>query len=218
MPTRTSIMLGWLVLFGASFALFLVVALLAWWQRRRLVPRKAVREAERAEWAAHAAVVAQRSTEAASRAAAARERVDAAEQARTEAWQALEQAQRAHDEAERAFRAASRRGAERPVDQDGQRAVANAALAAYRRGDLSQDQLLRVWRWGSGWDPEVEQRERALLQARAAWREANGRYRAAASVERAATEQAALAEAEARALAEEADLAEAQAGVPGPAG
>lgn len=207
MPTRTSIMIGWMVLFGAAFALFLLVALLAGWQRWRLRPRRKEREAARAEWTAHAAAVAERSEQATARAAAARSRADAAEQAVAGAWQELERAQQAHDAAERAYQeAAAQRAAAAPGDPDGTRAVTNAALAAYRRGDLSQEDLLKVWRWGSGWDPDQEQQERVLLQARAARREAHLRYRAVSSAARAAAEQAGVAEAEARALAEESEV------------
>jgi hypothetical protein len=207
MPTRTSIMIGWMVLFGAAFALFLLVVLLAGLQRWRLRPGRRERAAARAEWTAHAAAVAERSEQAVARATAARSRAEGAEQAVTGAWQELERAQQEHDAAERAYQeAAARRGPAAPADPDGARAVTNAALAAYRRGDLSQDDLLKVWRWGSGWDPERERLERVLLQARAARREAHLRYRAVASAARAATGEAEVAEAEARALAEEAEV------------
>lgn len=212
MPTRTSILLGWLVLFGAALALFLLVALLAWWQRRRVEPR--AKKSERAEWAAHLAAVQRRSAQATSRVSATQARAAEAEQERTRAWQELEEAQRAHDAARQAHQEASRRHANGAVDRSGQREVANAALAAYRRGDLSHDQLLRVWRWGSGWDPELEQREKALLQARAARREAHLRYQAAASAERTVSQQAAVAAAELRALAEEAEFAAVRSGEP----
>jgi len=211
MPTRTSLLIGWLALFGASLALFLLVALLAWWVRRpRLLGRRR-RDRERQEWAAHAAVVAERSAQAAARAATARERAAAAERERAEAWRALEEAQQAYEAAESGYQEAARARQARP-DPAGQREVATAALAAYRRGDLSQDELLRVWRWGSGWDPHLEERERAVRQGRAARREAHLRYLAAASAERSAIQQAELAEAEARVLAEEAAYAAEQAG------
>lgn len=211
MPSRTSLVIGWLVLFGASFALFLVVALLAWWGRRPGRRHRRRHDREREEWAAHAAVVAERSTQAAARAAAARERAAAAERERAEAWRVLEEAHHAYQAAQAAYQEAAR---SRPADLDpaGQRVVATAALAAYRRGDLSQEELLRVWRWGSGWDPRLEEHERAVRQTRAAQREAHLRYLAAANAERSAGQQADLAEAEARVLAEEAAYAAAQAG------
>lgn len=85
--------------------------------------------------------------------------------------------------------------------------MAEAALAAYRRGDLSGEQLWRVWGWGTGWDPVRAERERELLRARAAQREAHLRYRAAASRERAALAGLEVADVQARALAEEAATA-----------
>src|SRR5690606_14839558 len=118
------------------------------------------------------AVVAERSAQAAARAATARERAAAAERERAEAWRALEEAQQAYEAAESGYQEAARARQARP-DPAGQREVATAALAAYRRGDLSQDELLRVWRWGSGWDPHLEERERAVRQGRAARREAH---------------------------------------------
>jgi hypothetical protein len=206
-------MIGWWILLGASCALFVLVAVAAWGQRRRESPGRARRAAERAEWAQHAAAVTARSRDAEAEAAASRGQVALAEQARTEAWQALEQAQAAHDQAERRYtRARQRPGAGPGADPAGQREVAGAALAAFRRGDLSREQLWRVWGWGTGWDPELAAQERALLQARAARREAHLAYRAAAGRERAAAAALEIAEVQARALAEEVATAAAEAG------
>ena len=210
--TRTSFMIGWLALLAASVALFLIVAGMAWWQHRRHVPSRKRRQRERAEWADHATTVTERAARAATRAAPIRARVEPAEQARVAAWRELEEVETGYEEAARKYQELLRRDAEHPPDRDGQRLVATAALAAFRRGDLSQEQLWRVWRWGSGWDPERDQRERELSQLRAARRDAHLRYRAAASGERAAQAAADLAEVEARALAEEAATAAAEAG------
>lgn len=203
MPTRTALVLGWLILLGASLALFVLVAAAAWWQRRRSVPGRARRRAEHAEWHRHAAAVTHRWQEADAELAAARAGVETAEQARAEAWRALEEAQSAHDRAECRHREAAERTGASAKDQAGQQEVAAAALAAYRRGDLTEEQLWRVWGWGTGWDPELAARERELLAARAARREAHLRYRSAASQERAALAAADVAEIQARALAEE---------------
>jgi hypothetical protein len=203
-------MIGWLALLAASSALFLLVAVAAWWAHRREVPSKARRRAERAEWAQHATAVAEHAQRAAAVVAAARERVEAAERVRAAAWQELEQTEEAHDKAARRHEEAVRRGQTRPPGQA--REVAAAALAAYRRGDLTKDQLWRVWQWGSGWDADVDQAERELYRLRAAKRTAHQRYRAAASQERDALAVGDIAEVRARALAEEVATASEEAG------
>jgi hypothetical protein len=201
---------GWWILLVASCALFVLVATAAWWQRRREVPGRSRRRAERAEWLRHAAAVAARAEEADAQLAAAQAEVAAAERDRLDAWRELEEAQATHDQAHRRYQqAAGQSGAVGP-DPTGQREVAAAALAAYRRGDLSGEQLWRVWGWGTGWDPALAQRERELLRARAAQREANLRYRVAAGRERTALAGTEVAEVQARALAEEAATAAAE--------
>lgn len=217
-PTRTTVMIGWLVLLGVSVALFAIVAAAAWWQRGRELPRRAARLAERAERERHAAGLAARARPAAAHAAAARERAAAAERARTGAWRELDRAHRAHDEAGRRHVQAAHRSGAGPPDQPGQPDLVAAALAAYRRGDLSGEQMWRVVRWSSGGDPDRERCERELLAARAAQREALLRYRAAAARERAALAEAEVAELAARALAEEAAAAAAEVDQPPGAG
>jgi hypothetical protein len=203
-PTRTTLMLGWLVLLGVSVALFAIVAVAAWWQRRRELPHRTARLAERAEQERHTARLAARARPAAARAAAARERTGAAERARVGAWQELDRAQKAHDGAVRRHAdLVELSGGDQP-DRSAQQEVVSAALAAYRRGDLSGEQMWRVVRWGSGGDPDRERCEHELLRARADLREAHLRYRSAAARERADLAAAGAAELAARALAEEA--------------
>jgi hypothetical protein len=84
------------------------------------------------------------------------------------------------------------------------RDLSRAALAAYRRGDISVEQLREVFRHFSGWDGRHERHEREVLRRRAAEREAHRRYNAAAAAERIANDQADVAAAAARAWAEEA--------------
>jgi hypothetical protein len=205
-------MVGWLILLAASSALFALVAVAAWWGHRREVPSKARQRAERAAWAQHATVVAERAQRAATAALTARQRVEAAEAARVAAWRVLEEIEQAHDKAARRHAEAVRCSSERPRDLPGAREVSQAALGAYRRGDLTKDQLWRVLRWGSGWDPDVDQAERELYRLRAARRAAHQRYRAAASQERDALAAAEIAEVQARALAEEVATASEEAG------
>jgi hypothetical protein len=86
----------------------------------------------------------------------------------------------------------------------GRRDVARAALAAYRRGDITVEQLRAVYRRFSGWDVGQEHHEHELVRRRAAEREAHRRYHAAAVAERAAYAEADVAVVAAQALAEEA--------------
>jgi hypothetical protein len=201
-------MIGWLALLVASAALFILVAVAAWWQHRREVPSRARQRAERAAWAQHATALAERAQQAAARAAATRAAVEAAEQARAAAWAELEAAEAAHEESAGRHAEAVKRGAERPQGQ----AVTHAALAAYRRGDLTKEQLWRVWQWGTGWDPEVDRCERELYRLRADRRAAHQRYQTAASRERDVLAVADIAEVQARALAEEVATASEEAG------
>lgn len=88
-----------------------------------------------------------------------------------------------------------------------QREVSRAARAAYRRGEISVDELQAVWQRIGGYDPVWAGRARELARLRAdaaaAWR----RYELAARVERGAWQRAEVARVAARALAEEAATA-----------
>jgi hypothetical protein len=82
--------------------------------------------------------------------------------------------------------------------------LSRAALAAFRRGDLTVEQLREVFRRFSGWDARLEQHEREVLRRRAAEREAHRRYTVAAAAERDANHEVDVATAAARAWADEA--------------
>jgi hypothetical protein len=84
------------------------------------------------------------------------------------------------------------------------RDVARAALAAYRRGDLTVEQLRAVYRRCAGWDGGQERHEHEVVRRRAAEREAHKRYHAAALAERVAYADAEVAVVAAQALADEA--------------
>jgi hypothetical protein len=84
------------------------------------------------------------------------------------------------------------------------REVARAALAAYRRGDLTVEQLRAVYRRCAGWDGGQERHEHEVVRRRAAEREAHRRYYAAALAERVAYAEADVAVVAAQALADEA--------------
>jgi hypothetical protein len=82
--------------------------------------------------------------------------------------------------------------------------LSRAALTAYRRGDLSVEQLREVFRRFSGWDSRHERHERAMLRWRVAEREAHRRYDMAAVAERIANHEVDVSAAAARAWADEA--------------
>ncbi|NJC86140.1 hypothetical protein [Planosporangium mesophilum] len=87
--------------------------------------------------------------------------------------------------------------------------VARAALAAYRRGGISVEQLRAVLRHTDGWTHVHARHEREVLLRRAAERAAHRRYTAAALAERSAYQAVDVADAAARAWADEAmDAAE----------
>jgi hypothetical protein len=205
-------MLVWLLMLGASVALFLLVAVVAWWGHRREVPSKAKQRAERAAWAQHATALADRAQRAVVVATTVRARVEPAETTRAAAWRELEEIEEAHEKAARRHEEAVRRNNPYPRNEAGQREVSHAALGAYRRGDLTKDQLWRVLQWTNGWDPDVDHAERELYRLRAARRVAHRRYRIAADQEREALAAAEVAEVQARALCEEVATASEEAG------
>jgi hypothetical protein len=82
--------------------------------------------------------------------------------------------------------------------------LSRAALAAFRRGDLSVEQLRAVFRRFSGWDARLEQHEREVLRRRAAERDAHRRYTIAAAAERDANHEVDVATVAARAWTDEA--------------
>lgn len=127
---------------------------------------------------------------------------------------AFDAAQRAYDQASAAFRVSEAERAERArgeAEQEREHEVSRAALAAYRRGDLSVDELREVFRRAGGWDPQQEQWEREVALLRAEAQRAHRAYDAAVVAERVAGKAATVAEVAAHALAEEAEAASAEA-------
>jgi hypothetical protein len=85
--------------------------------------------------------------------------------------------------------------------------VARAALAAYRRGGLSVEQLRQILRHSTGWNQLHARHEREVLLRRAVERDARRRYHAAAAAERSAYQAVDVATVAARAWADEAAAA-----------
>ncbi|GIG86017.1 hypothetical protein [Plantactinospora endophytica] len=149
-------------------------------------------------------------------AGAARVAVAEAERHRDEAWADQEAAEREYERAWQVVLAGRQAAASTPVpepdpDPERERAVSRAALAAYRRGDLSLPQLREVFRRGGAWDPAQEQREQALDLARMCLAEARRAYDRAALLTRRAEQEARAAEVAAWELLSEANRSVAEA-------
>ncbi len=116
------------------------------------------------------------------------------------AWVAHSQAAAAHAEAAAQLDVPM----EQAVSDEMQRDISMAARAAYKRGDITVEELRAVWQTVEGWDQEREEREQELLRLRAEEKEAWRRYHVATHAERSARRAVELAEVAARALIEEA--------------
>jgi hypothetical protein len=203
----------WGALFACGCAILLGAAALAWRQKRREGARAGVRPTgtPRVRLRTELAEAAQ---EAVTLTATAQQAAVAAEQARCHsehAQQALEVAERAYEAVQRAYELAAAHVAQLPDMQGGNpggREVARAALAAYRRGDISVEDLRRVWLGASGWDARHEDAERKLLQLRARQLEVRRACYMASTVARLARQAEQVADVAAQALADEAMQAE----------
>jgi hypothetical protein len=201
-PVETLLMAGACVVLG-----LLILAAIA--ERPRRQPRPdlvKLRDAahELAAYAGRTHAVAGR---AAAAAIEARERLAEAEAAREAAWHAQEAAGVAWKEAEYGRPAPEpatvdlelvAAGDVEGADGDRQREVSRAALSAYRRGELSVDELREVFRRAGDWDPEQEGREQRTDRLRAEDLAARRDYERAALVARRAYDALRAAEAESR--------------------
>ncbi|MEV6601770.1 hypothetical protein AB0M36_33680 [Actinoplanes sp. NPDC051346] len=172
-------------------------------QRRAAQAQETIRYAEEVTVAARgSAATAERHRERCQRAQAEVER----------AWQTW---QDADARLERARRAAAYATPETtpPADEATERAQAlrRAAQAAYRRGDLSDTQLLDALTHRNGWNPALHPIEQELALARAAVSHRFAAYQEALSAEEAAWQEADVATAAVRTLRHEVMAAQARA-------
>lgn len=120
-----------------------------------------------------------------------------AEAEREAAWQA-------HNDAAAANSAAVAAAAGMPLEQvipdPMQRDISSAARAAYRRGEITVEELRAVWQKVDGWDQAREDRSHELSRLRAEEAEAWRRYHAATFHERTTRRAAELAEVASRTL------------------
>ncbi|NUT36561.1 MAG: hypothetical protein HOV79_26200 [Hamadaea sp.] len=118
-----------------------------------------------------------------------------------------DEAGRLQDDAARALEAAILHPHDEPAprgDAPAQREASRAAMAAYRRGAISVEQLHVLWQRIDGWDGTLEEQAHELTRLRAEDAEARRRYDAAALAERNARQADEIAQIAARALTEEA--------------
>lgn len=118
-----------------------------------------------------------------------------------------DEAGRLQEEAARALESAVLEPREDPPlrgDLPAQREASRAAMAAYRRGAISVEQLHALWQRLDGWDVAQEEQAHELTRLRAEDSEARRRYDAAALAERNARQANEIAQVAARALTEEA--------------
>jgi hypothetical protein len=99
------------------------------------------------------------------------------------------------------------KGPTNQAQQQLEKETTHAAFAAYRRGDISSEQLREVFRRAEGWTPEHDRISRRSMELRAEEVEALRSREAAEQAEAAAAERARLAAVSANALNDEAHAA-----------
>ena len=178
-------------------------------QKRAEEERRAAEAAETIRYADEIAVAARGATNTAERR---RDECQRAQAAVEGAWQAYQQADAALG---RARRAAAYGFPGTPVDDDERaeraKALRRSAQAAYRRGDLSDTQLLDALTHRNGWDPALHPVEQELVLARAAVSHRFAAYQLSLDAENAAWLASDIATAAVRSLRQEVAAAEALA-------
>ncbi|MFJ6198737.1 hypothetical protein [Micromonospora sp. NPDC092111] len=165
-------------------------------------PERAEQDRERARYAGEVAVAADRAT-----ATAGRLRAEwlAVQDEVESAWQALESAEADVRRLAAAATMPLPRTVRTPAEYaDRERWLHQAAVAAHRRGELSNTQLDDVFAHRNGWDPRRHPVEQELVLRRAARDHLAARHRAAVEREQAAWRAADLAGTAARSLRDEA--------------
>jgi len=178
-------------------------------QKRAEAERRAAEAAETIRYADEITVAAQGAANTAERR---REECQRAQAAVDTAWQMYQQADAA---LARARRAAAYGIPDGPVTADERieraQALRRCAQAAYRRGDLSDTQLLDALTHRNGWDPTRHPVEQELLLARAAVAHRFAAYQRSLDAENVAWQASDIATAAVRSLRHEVAVAEALA-------
>ncbi|MDQ0368743.1 hypothetical protein [Catenuloplanes indicus] len=224
-------MWGLLIAGGSVIVALIFLAVVSVTTREQVKgPDPKLLRAEADELAAHAAAAYAKAGRAAAAAEQAREAAAAAEQARDEAWAAQEVADAAYAAARKDVEDAAAEIAAAAALQsldtddpdadpdsdsdsdDRDRTVSRAALGAYKRGEISVEELRDVFRvTTTDQSPLQSERERVAYRYQTEQRAAHRMYDRAAAASRAADEAARIAEIAAIALAEEAAEAAAEA-------
>jgi hypothetical protein len=202
----------WALLTGSGFTVLFFTGLLAWWLHRRAdrAERYDRRESRTAASARARALPTEMAELQALRSAAARAATVAAHARHDSdrAAKALEAAEHEYEQARREhFDARSSAPRSTPTDSDAERDVARAALGAYRRGDLTSEDLRKVWYGAGGWDDTRDAAEQESLRFGAQELAARQEYHRALRAAQAARRAEYIAETAARALAAEAVVA-----------
>jgi hypothetical protein len=178
-------------------------------QKRAEVQRRADEAAEAIRYAEEITVAARGAAGTAERR---RDECQRAQAAVEDAWQAY---QRADVALGRARRAAAYGVPESPVSDedcaDRAQALRRSAQAAYRRGDLSDTQVLDALTHRNGWNPALHPVEQELVLAQAAVTHRFSAYQDALAAEQAAWQASDIATAAVRSLRQEVVAAEALA-------
>jgi hypothetical protein len=159
--------------------------------------------AEADELAAHAEHATRQAETATAAVETVRQRYAEAERRRAALEADYDAAQARYAEALRSLRA-GRRGPPTPEQRDRSHEVSSAALAAYRRGELTVDELRTVFARAGEWDPVQEAREREAERLAADVGSARRAYDIAVADARVAGERLHVAEVAAEATTQEA--------------
>jgi hypothetical protein len=188
----------WLGLVGAGIA---ILALFGWLARsQHLGDEGRLSKSDHDELETVAATILDKAQQAAIAADLAESGLAEAEVEREKAWQAHTTAVAALEKAKAEAQAA-------PVEvmsSQEQREVSKAARDAFRRGELTEEELRAVWQKVDGWDQAVQQRASELSRLRVEVAEAWRRYHLASSAERMVRQRVEIAQVAARALKQEA--------------
>jgi hypothetical protein len=188
----------WIGLIGLSAA---VLALFGWLAHsQHAVAEDRLSKSDRDELESDARNVLDKAQQAAVAAEYAEAGLALAETEREQAWQA-------HTEANEALEKANAELEPVPIEtmpSQEQRQVSKAARDAFRRGELTEEQLRAVWQKVDGWDQALQEKAAELSRLRVEVAEAWRRYQLASSGERMARQRAEIAQVAARALKEEA--------------
>jgi hypothetical protein len=192
-------LLIWIGLICAGAIVLMMFGLIAHQQHHSPDGRR-VSKNERRELEAIAGKAFQRAQQAAHASAEADAQLAQAESEREQAWQAHTEANNVLGKANSELESVPRE----PMPRSDQSAVARAARDAYRRGELTEEQLRAVWEKVGGWGDALQAKTSELSILRVEVSDAWRRYQLASTAVRLARQRAEIAQVAARALKEEA--------------